>query len=86
VVDSRVSSKDAGSAGGFREEQGSAVRRRRVARRKGPALLLTDVIALDIVEVSPPYDHAEITAQNANRVILEMISALAAKRRRTGPR
>jgi arginase family enzyme len=33
-----------------------------------------------VVEVSPPYDHAEITAQNANRCILEAISALAVKK------
>lgn len=44
-------------------------------------VLETDVIALDVVEVSPPYDHAEITAQSANRVILEVISALAVKAR-----
>jgi agmatinase len=42
-------------------------------------VLQTDVIAMDVVEVSPPYDHAEITAQNANRVILEALSALAVK-------
>ena len=48
-------------------------------------VLDTDVIALDVVEVSPPYDHAEVTAQNANRVILEVISALAVKRRDAGP-
>jgi agmatinase len=45
-------------------------------------VLETDVIALDVVEVSPPYDHAEITAQNAHRVILEVISGLAVKARR----
>jgi agmatinase len=45
-------------------------------------VLETNVIALDVVEVSPPYDHAEITAQNANRVILEVIAALAVKARR----
>jgi hypothetical protein len=32
------------------------------------------------VEVSPPYDHAEVTAMAANRVALEFISALAARR------
>jgi agmatinase len=41
----------------------------------------TNVIAMDLVEVSPPYDHAEITAQNANRVILETLSGLAVKKR-----
>jgi len=30
--------------------------------------------------VSPPYDHAETTAMAANRVILEAIGALAAKK------
>jgi agmatinase len=35
---------------------------------------------MDIVEVSPPYDHAETTSMIANRAALEAISALAAKR------
>lgn len=43
--------------------------------------LRTRLVALDVVEVSPPFDHAEITAQNANRCILEAISALAVKSR-----
>jgi agmatinase len=43
-----------------------------------------DVAALDVVEVSPPYDHAEVTAMAANRVALELISALAAKRQAGG--
>jgi agmatinase len=40
-----------------------------------------DLVAMDIVEVSPPYDHAETTAMAANRLALEAISALAVKRR-----
>jgi len=39
-----------------------------------------EIAGMDIVEVSPPYDHAEVTAMAANRVALECISALAAKR------
>jgi agmatinase len=39
-----------------------------------------ELAAMDIVEVSPPYDHAEVTAMAANRCALEAISALAAKR------
>ena len=35
----------------------------------------------DVVEVSPPYDHAETTAMAANRAALEAISALAVRRR-----
>ncbi len=39
-----------------------------------------DLAGMDIVEVSPPYDHAETTAMAANRVALEAISALALRR------
>ena len=35
----------------------------------------------DVVEVSPPYDHAEVTALLANRVVLEVVSGLAFRRR-----
>jgi agmatinase len=40
------------------------------------------VVGIDVVEVSPPYDSADITAALANRVVLEALSAIA--RRRTG--
>ncbi|MBA2530646.1 MAG: agmatinase [Nocardioidaceae bacterium] len=39
------------------------------------------VVGIDVVEVSPPYDSAEITAALANRVVLEALSGLAARRR-----
>jgi agmatinase len=39
------------------------------------------VVGVDIVEVSPPYDSADITAALANRVALEFLSATARKRR-----
>ncbi|HLK94245.1 MAG TPA: agmatinase [Nocardioidaceae bacterium] len=38
------------------------------------------VVGVDVVEVSPPYDHAEITAYLGNRVVLEALSAMAARR------
>src|SRR4051812_35473581 len=38
------------------------------------------VAGIDVVEVSPPYDHAEITAYLANRVCLEALSGLAARK------
>ena len=46
------------------------------------------VAGVDIVEVSPPYDHAEVTAYLANRVALEIMSGLAWRRaaRWPGPR
>jgi len=40
-----------------------------------------ELAALDIVEVAPAYDTAEITAMAAHRVVLEAISALAVKKR-----
>jgi agmatinase len=39
------------------------------------------VAGIDLVEVSPPYDHAEITSFLANRVVLEALSAIARRRR-----
>jgi len=36
---------------------------------------------IDVVEVSPPYDHAEVTAFLGNRVVLEALSGLAWRRR-----
>ena len=38
------------------------------------------VVGLDIVEVAPPFDSADITAILANRVVLEALSAIAFKR------
>jgi agmatinase len=39
-----------------------------------------ELAGMDVVEVSPPYDHAEVTAAAAHRVVLEAVSALALKR------
>lgn len=39
-----------------------------------------ELAAMDVVEVAPPYDHAETTAAAANRCALEAISALAARK------
>ena len=36
---------------------------------------------MDIVEVSPPYDQAGITAMAAHRVAMEALSALAVRKR-----
>jgi len=37
-----------------------------------------NVVGADIVEVSPPYDHAEITGIAASHVAYELLSVLAA--------
>lgn len=39
------------------------------------------VVGMDVVEVSPAYDHADITALLANRVVLEALSGIARRRR-----
>ncbi|MCW6004840.1 agmatinase [Micromonospora sp. CPCC 205371] len=40
------------------------------------------IVGVDVVEVAPPYDQADVTAYLGNRVVLEALSAIA--RRRTG--
>ena len=39
------------------------------------------LVGMDMVEVAPPYDSAEVTAFLANRVVLETLSGLAWRRR-----
>jgi agmatinase len=43
-----------------------------------------ELAAMDVVEVCPPFDNAEVTAAAAHRCVLEAISALAARRREAG--
>ncbi len=52
-------------------------------RRIGQELPLAGA---DVVELSPPYDHAEVTAYLANRVVLEVLSGLAWQRARKAGR
>lgn len=39
------------------------------------------IVGIDVVEVSPPYDHADITALLGNRVVLEVLSGMARRRK-----
>jgi agmatinase len=39
------------------------------------------VVGIDVVEVAPAYDSAEITSFLANRVVLEMLSGIAYRRK-----
>jgi len=43
--------------------------------------LETPLVALDVMEVSPPFDHADVTVNNAHRVVFETLAALAYKKR-----
>jgi agmatinase len=44
-------------------------------------VLDTNVVALDVVEVAPAYDWADQTVNNAHRVVMELLAALASKKR-----
>jgi agmatinase len=44
-----------------------------------------DLAGMDVVEVSPPYDHAEVTSMLAVNAVMEALSALAAQRAGAGP-
>jgi agmatinase len=39
-----------------------------------------ELAGMDVVEVSPPFDHADMTATMAHRCVLEALSSLAATR------
>jgi agmatinase len=40
----------------------------------------TPLVAMDVVEVAPAYDWAELTINNAHRAVLEMLAGLAIRR------
>jgi agmatinase len=42
------------------------------------------VLGADVVEVSPPYDHADLTSYLANRVVLEILNGMAERRKPAG--
>jgi agmatinase len=42
------------------------------------------VVGIDVVEVAPAYDSADVTAMLANRVVLEALSGIAVRRRNAG--
>lgn len=48
-------------------------------------VLAHDLAGMDVVEVSPPFDHSDITALAAHRVVIEALSALALRRRGGAP-
>ena len=43
------------------------------------ALRGINLVGMDVVEVSPPYDHAEVTALAASYVAMEMLCLYAAR-------
>jgi agmatinase len=71
---------DPGMAPGTGTPEPGGMLTREVLRAIRRVVAAVDLAAMDVVEVSPPFDHAEVTAGAANRCVLEAISALAAKR------
>jgi formimidoylglutamase len=72
---------DPGLAPGTGTPEPGGMLTREVLRAIRQIVAAVDLAGMDIVEVSPPYDHAETTAMAANRAALEAISALALRRR-----
>ena len=71
---------DPGLAPGTGTPEPGGMLTREVLRAVRQIVAAVDLAAMDVVEVSPPYDHAETTAMAANRAALEAISALAVKK------
>jgi agmatinase len=71
---------DPGMAPGTGTPEPGGMLTREVLRGIRQIVGAVELAGMDVVEVSPPYDHAETTAMAANRAALEAISALAVKR------
>jgi agmatinase len=76
---------DPGMAPGTGTPEPGGMLTREVLRAIRQIVSAVELCGMDIVEVSPPYDHAEITAMVANRAALEAISALAVKKQAGRP-
>jgi agmatinase len=71
---------DPGSAPGTGTPEPGGLLPREMLRAARQIVGRVDLVGMDVVEVSPPYDQSEATAMLAHRLVLEAISALAAKR------
>jgi len=76
---------DPGMAPGTGTPEPGGMLTREVLRAIRQVVSAVDLAGMDIVEVSPPYDHAETTSMVANRAALEAISALAVRRKAGRP-
>jgi len=72
---------DPGMAPGTGTPEPGGLLTRELLRAVRRVALSVRLAGMDIVEVSPPYDHADMTASAAHRVALEAISALAVRKR-----
>jgi agmatinase len=75
---------DPGMAPGTGTPEPGGMLTREVLRAVRQVVAAVDLAGMDVVEVAPAYDVAEVTAAAANRCVMEAISALAARRRAAG--
>jgi agmatinase len=71
---------DPGMAPGTGTPEPGGMLARELLRAVRQIVMAVDLVGLDVVEVSPPYDQSETTAMLAHRVVMDAISALATKR------
>jgi agmatinase len=75
---------DPGLAPGTGTPEPGGLLTRELLRAVRQVVAAVELAGMDVVEVAPPYDTAEVTAAAAHRCVLEAISALAARRRDAG--
>jgi len=75
---------DPGMAPGTGTPEPGGLLTRELLRAIRQVVLAVELVGMDVVEVSPPYDVSDVTAAAANRCVMEAISALAARRRSSG--
>ena len=71
---------DPGAAPGTGTPEPGGISSRQLLDAVRRVAMETTLAGMDVVEVSPPYDHAEITAYLGNRVVLEALSGVAWRR------
>jgi len=71
---------DPGLAPGTGTPEPGGMLTREVLRAIRQIVAVVDLAGMDVVEVSPPYDPAGITALAAQRVVLETLSGIALRR------
>jgi agmatinase len=71
---------DPGMAPGTGTPESGGMLGRELLRAIRRIVSAVELAGMDVVEVSPPYDHAEITSMLAMDCVMEALSALAAKR------
>jgi agmatinase len=71
---------DPGMAPGTGTPEPGGMLTREVLRAIRRIVGAVELAGMDVVEVSPPFDHAETTAMAANRAVLEALGALAVKK------